>query len=742
MIANHISGSRRVIFSALHERLSWKVAQAGSGSGESADFSSEFLSPHVALHQSLLDNPSFAALAPMLNACVTLGREDQFPFWVSTSGLVFVAPYILNDTDVLAFIVRWAIESYNVLYAGCAHRGSAARQLGPLFHFGRCLASHLPRTSSQMMRQCFPQHVRKDLLAHDRGAFAHESVEWFARRFAVADGYAAERSESQAPIHGELAAPIETILCSSGDGRLHVNRRTGLSRYGTTPRPRPEAIHFSSSTASSVSADGFLLADSLRRRSAALFRQSPSGVGCIHERLSEAVADELFELFGLSKADADIILAPSGTDIELVAVMLSLSQSPHVKLTNILLGLEESGTSIGIAAQGKYSNEFSDGPATKAQGTSAVPGREVAVVSIPLRSRGVPVSKKDLAASLGSWILHEVRAGRHILLHGMLSSKTGLSGPALESIPELLSLGAGEVDVVFDCCQLRIAFGLVGELACRGWMIQVTGSKFLTGPPFSGALIVPARFRKRYREFAQLLAQAPLLASHLALTGTIRKVAQPSLPSAQYRFGFLFRWIPAILEAHLFRSLPNSLCLTLLMRMRDAVSSRIRLSRHLQEFEHASPWEEKDSEGDTEIMAGSIVCFSVCVGAGEQMRNLDISECRLLFGLLNLDVSRLLPALGREERRIASQPAHIGQPVAIPGASPSGHGDLALLRLVVGARYFTFIGHSGLRLQEAALEAEISDALYALAKVELLARHWNVLLGKSKVLQGVKQWLA
>jgi len=70
------------------------------------------------------------------------------------------------------------------------------------------------------------------------------------------------------------------------------------------------------------------------------------------------------------------------------------------------------------------------------------------------------------------------------LTHG---TKTGLVAP---TIPPM---GA---DVIVDACQARIAPAKVLAYLRRGWPVVVTGSKFLGGPAFSGAVLLPtARHR-------------------------------------------------------------------------------------------------------------------------------------------------------------------------------------------------------------------------------------------------------
>lgn len=98
-------------------------------------------------------------------------------------------------------------------------------------------------------------------------------------------------------------------------------------------------------------------------------------------------------------------------------------------------------------------------------------------------------------------------------------------------------------------------------------------------------------------------------------------------------------------------------------------------------------------------------------------------DCRRMFRLLNLDLAGRLGRLSPLESAVASLQAHIGQPVALRSAEhPEGVG---VLRMVLGARFFSIVAHAGPGSLEAALESEIADAIRALEKLELLARLWS-----------------
>ena len=77
------------------------------------------------------------------------------------------------------------------------------------------------------------------------------------------------------------------------------------------------------------------------------------------------------------------------------------------------------------------------------------------------------------------------------VVHVVCGSKTGLVHPSFKVV-EVLKQEYGErVVVVVDACQLRCDLRHLKRYTDAGYLTLVTGSKFFTGPPFAGAVIVP-----------------------------------------------------------------------------------------------------------------------------------------------------------------------------------------------------------------------------------------------------------
>lgn len=509
-------------------------------------------------------------------------------------------------------------------------------------------------------------------------------------------------------------------MVGGGDARLLVASATGLNRYGTTPRPRPEAIHFSSSTASSVSDYGFALCDLLRRRMLRAVLRGVVGFATIREAMADAVREEIAAWLGLEPDEADVVLSPSGTDTELLAVMLALAAGGS--LTNVLIAPEETGRGVVLAGGGTFFDDTAAAGLPVRKGTAAWPDRVVRVSSVSIRDEeGLVRPAARIAADTRAAVVEALARGDRVLLHVLLGSKTGLSAPDLDLAAELEREAGGRLDVVVDACQLRVTPGILGGLVRRGWLVQVTGSKFLTGPPFSGALVIPGVLRGRANATRALQATAAAVSRPREWPTLWRDTSPgPARPLASP--GPLLRWAAALAEAALLRAVPVELSRYAFASFGAALRDRLARSAVLRPLDPIDEHLADLGDEPPGLAAHSIICFAILDQDGG--RPLSLAECQRLFELLNSDVSGLLPGLGPTDRALAAQPAHIGQPVELrPGAS----GAPSVLRLVVGARFFTIVGFAEEGATEAALASEIADATRAIDKLELLVRHWAAL---------------
>lgn len=679
---------------------------------ENAGFSPEALVPHPLLRRTLQNDPAMDAILAGAGVHYALGSFDDAPFVFLEPGLIQLSSALIFDPAALAAAARWGLEAHHL------HRSSGIgrRQLVGLARYGKALVGGLATASRDCLLAVVPEAVQVELLSEQgRERPGDDFLAWIARLTRV-EVQVADPTASYGDT--ELDFPMELTLASGGDNRLTVDPQTGANRYGVPPRPRPEAVHFSSSTASAVTDYGFLLCDLLRRDLLASLATGRAAEPELRSRLVNAIAREILDLFNLSGDVADVAITPSGTDAELIAVLVGLSGARGRPLVNVLIAPDESGSGVRKAAGGSWFNDVDEPGVHITRGTRIWPEAAISIREIPIRDGSGSALPIDV---VNGHFLEVCRtalaAGNHLLVHVLMSSKTDLYAPDFDAVAEIVAEAPDQVDVVVDACQLRADFNVLGELVRKGWMVQVSGSKFLTGPPFSGALLLPASLRSRAPALIEGLKQSSEIGGLADWVAAWSSQLPDSVGARSY--GPLFRWLPALVEAKLFLALSEDFRSEVVSRFREALLSRMTRSEYLRPLELVEP---PATERAKAIARHSILSFAVLGRrATGELTPLDETECKRLFELLNRDVSSLLPPLDPAREALARQPVHIGQPVTL------GSGDTAItvLRLVLGARFFTIVGHADPGSRAAALESEIADARRAIAKVELLSSCWS-----------------
>ncbi|HYE27656.1 MAG TPA: hypothetical protein VEA61_05425 [Allosphingosinicella sp.] len=287
-------------------------------------------------------------------------------------------------------------------------------------------------------------------------------------------------------------------MTTGGDARIVLSPETGLNRYFSAPRPS-DVLAYASSTANDISAAAFA------HVGAALEEIGPALSGRAYAERLEALRGRIRRAYGVA-GEVDVVFAPSGTDLEYVALAAVAGRAPG-GTHNILLGADEVGSGCIHSAFGRYFAESTAlGVATNAG--DPVPGlgeTRVEMIDVPVRDRhGRARPSAEIAAKMDSAI--RGAGGRHVLVHVVHGSKTGLILPSLEDIDRLRDAHGDSVTFVVDACQARITSPAIADYLEREAIVFVTGSKFMGGPPFSGFALVPRRFRERARPLARGLA--------------------------------------------------------------------------------------------------------------------------------------------------------------------------------------------------------------------------------------------
>jgi len=203
----------------------------------------------------------------------------------------------------------------------------------------------------------------------------------------------------------------------------------------------------------------------------------------------------------------------------------------------------------------------------------------VEVVSVALRdSNGKARPAEAIDADFDALASQAAQAGRRVLLIVIDGSKTGTIAPSTRCALKLQQQFAGRIDVMVDACQFRIAPSTVRAYLQRNFMVALTGSKFVTGPTFSGALLIPPLCARRMRK--NPIPQALRAYSSRAdwpqdwdAAGSLDQVAN---------FGLLLRWEAALSEIRAFRAVPEKQVIEFLTAFGAAVQAKLKSSPLLE----------------------------------------------------------------------------------------------------------------------------------------------------------------
>jgi len=283
-----------------------------------------------------------------------------------------------------------------------------------------------------------------------------------------------------------VARSAADLMTQGGDARILLGRETGLNRYFSAPAPR-DILAYASSTANDISPAAYAEAERVLAE-----------MGCepgpaLYAGRLEALRGRIRRAYGVA-GEVEIVFAPSGTDLEYVALAAIAGRTPGGTHA-ILLGADEVGTGCIHSAHGRYfANETA--LAIRTEPGAPVPGLggvHVELVDIPVRDRMARVRPSTyIAERIRAAIAAARAAGRHSLVHIVHGSKTGLILPSLGDVDRLIAAYGEESTLVVDACQGRITPAAVNDYLARGAIVFVTGSKFIGGPPFSGFALVPA----------------------------------------------------------------------------------------------------------------------------------------------------------------------------------------------------------------------------------------------------------
>jgi hypothetical protein len=495
-------------------------------------------------------------------------------------------------------------------------------------------------------------------------------------------------------------------LTDGGDERIVCGAR-GHNRYGCAAIPENDVLPFGSSTASTISPASFAAAEALRDRLQAALPSEPAHV--IYERELTRVRRDLTDLCGLGDLPGlEIIFGASGTDLHLFASQIMVEMgAPAPLIVRVEAG--ETGRGVPDALAGRH---FSDCAALGQTVAAKAPldcGRAIQILEVKCRTaEGKVRSLSAIDAEVEAGVARAVFEGRRVLLTLVDVSKTGLLVPSIACVDKLHARFPKAIDVLVDACQFRCGTSTLRAYLERDFLVAITGSKFVTGPTFCGALLVPLRAAKRFQK--RFLPGA--LSSYSNRADWPRHwTARAALPSGA-NFGLLLRWEAALTELRAFRDLPEPAVADFLKTFASAVTEHLAANPAFEFVPaprlHRAPLATAPSWDSLPTIFTFLLKRRTSFGPSVW---LDSDETKRVHELLREEIRE---AGIKGPHAVLSRRCQLGQPVNCgqrDGLPVTGLRLCASSRLVVDALSPTGRG----------TDAVIADALTALDKAALLA---------------------
>lgn len=416
------------------------------------------------------------------------------------------------------------------------------------------------------------------------------------------------------------------LLSAGGDARIAIE--SGRNEYGCTVFPDPGLLEFGSSTASTISEAAFDAADALRGK---LYADPDC------EREFSRIRREFSALCGID--DHAVLFAPSGTDIHMIASQLTAPQLV------VMAEASETGRGVPDALSGRHFSSRSAHSKRLVKGGPIADGVLPELSSVEVRDEeGRPIDSGQIDAAFSEKIAAGLASGKKMLLVLTDVSKTGMIAPSIACALRLKEQCGESLEVLVDACQFRLARETLKAYLEKGFMVALTGSKFLTGPTFSGALVIPGSIGLK-RAGAALSSYA---SSHEWPEGMRQELGSGD------NFGLLLRWEAALSELRAFQSIPEIEVARFLARFSEAVEAR------LEKDPRFVPIDVPEIDRSALHLAASWDGMQTIFPFRLKMKGemLEMHEAKIVHDMLRLDLSAL------SSHEAAATRCSLGQPVA------------------------------------------------------------------------------
>jgi len=493
----------------------------------------------------------------------------------------------------------------------------------------------------------------------------------------------------------------EELLISGSDDRTLLQPGLDTNSYHVGPYRMPAHLVRSSCTCNPLHQ---LPAQAVQRWHPKLVEAGPKEFSELYDKEVRGAITRILQL----PDGTGVVTSPSGTDIELAPVAIAKSLHPQAACVHqVVAAINEIGRGVAQAAGGAYTSKVSPvaeivpRPPASFHLTDRDITEHLEVTALDARC-GATGDYIDHSATIAEAVARGAAAAEPVIVHTVLGTKTNKREP----FPEGTGCEAADAStfVVVDACQGRYTREEIADLLGKNALITITGSKAWCGPPFSGALLIPAPIMQRLQAMAPADAWVPDMMQHYFTRDDFPETLpafRAQLPELQNK-GLALRWLAALeeMEAYFAAGGDSEAARGMVAQWREGVAA---------EIEQNHPAIELFEENDT-------VLNIKVAGAGQ---TLGTAKLRVLYRLLAEDAAAEVAAAGvaltPEERRVLSTKCLIGQPVHICE-------DFGIVRLALGANDVRAL------MEDLNVQQQINVDAQILRKISLIARHAETLL--------------
>jgi hypothetical protein len=311
--------------------------------------------------------------------------------------------------------------------------------------------------------------------------------------------------------------------------------------------------------------------------------------------------------------------------------------------------------------------------------------------------------------------------GRHVVLHIMDQSKLGYQSPSVALIQKLETLKDLSLQCIVDASQLRLDPKDLHHYLNKGYMITITGSKYFTGPPYCGALILPKKVSKLVNATKTTLPK-----------GLNSYYNHSDWPTSWYcskdlsegcNYGSNMRWNAAIVEMDRYYKTPvlyRNMGIEMFCNfVEDSIKEAAFLEPLFIDRFQSNPY-------DSNEFSLRNICTIFPFFILKEGKALSDGKVKKLYTLLNSDISNSFEDAPLEIIRLAAQKCHIGQPVNVKNGVDF---QSAVLRISLGSRIISESWvNRDISLFFRNIENQMNQITVILKKIELI-------LGTPKLLE-------